>query len=75
MNDIKLMHEQEWREKLAKIKNIILMKPEQYKIGKKKKKIKRFLQIFWNEVEIKETKQRHFYKSEVIIQYGFHSKN
>lgn len=67
MNDIKLMHEQEWREKLAKIKNIILMKPEQYKIGKKKK-IKRFLQIFWNEVEIKETKQRHFYKSEVIIQ-------
>lgn len=36
MNDIKLMHEQEWREKLAKIKNIILMKPEQYKIGKKK---------------------------------------
>lgn len=42
MNDIKLMHEQEWREKLAKIKNIILMKPEQYKIGKKK--IKRFLQ-------------------------------
>lgn len=37
MNDIKLMHEQEWREKLAKIKNIILMKPEQYKIGKKKK--------------------------------------
>lgn len=73
MNDIKLMHEQEWREKLAKIKNIILMKPEQYKIGKKK--FKRFLQIFWNEVEIKETKQRHFYKSEVIIQYGFHSKN
>lgn len=66
MNDIKLMHEQERREKLAKIKNIILMKPEQYKIGKKK--IKRFLQIFWNEVEIKETKQRHFYKSEVIIQ-------
>lgn len=44
MNDIKLMHEQERREKLAKIKNIILMKPEQYKIGKKK--IKRFLQIF-----------------------------
>lgn len=43
MNDIKLMHEQEWREKLAKIKNIILMKPEHYKIGKKK--IKRFLQI------------------------------
>lgn len=37
MNDIKLMHEQERREKLAKIKNIILMKPEQYKIGKKKK--------------------------------------
>lgn len=73
MNDIKLMHEQEWREKLAKIKNIILMKQEQYKIGKKQ--IKRFLQIFWNEVEIKETKQRHFYKSEVIIQYGFHSKN
>lgn len=73
MNDIKLMHEQEWREKLAKIKNIILMKPEQYKIGKKK--LKRILQIFWNEVEIKETKQRHFYKSEVIIQYGFHSKN
>lgn len=73
MNDIKLMHVQEWREKLAKIKNIILMKPEQYKIGKKK--IKRFLQIFWNEVEIKETKQRQFYKSEVIIQYGFHSKN
>lgn len=36
MNDIKLMHVQEWREKLAKIKNIILMKPEQYKIGKKK---------------------------------------
>lgn len=36
MNDIKLMHEQERREKLAKIKNIILMKPEQYKIGKKK---------------------------------------
>lgn len=73
MNDIKLMHEQERREKLAKIKNIILMKPKQYKIGKKK--IKRILQIFWNEVEIKETKQRHFYKSEVIIQYGFHSKN
>lgn len=73
MNDIKLMHEQEWREKLAKIKNIILMKPEQYKIGKKK--LKRILQIFWNEVEIKETKQRHFYKSEVIIQYGFHSKH
>lgn len=73
MNDIKLMHEQERREKLAKIKNIILMKPEQYKIGKKK--IKRFLQIFWNEVEIKETKKRHFYKSEVIIQYGFQSKN
>lgn len=73
MNDIKLMHVQEWREKLAKIKNIILMKPEQYKIGKKK--LKRILQIFWNEVEIKETKQRHFYKSEVIIQYGFHSKN
>lgn len=70
MND----HVQEWREKLAKIKNIILMKPEQYKISKKKK-IKRFLQIFWNEVEIKETKQRHFYKSEVIIQYSFHSKN
>lgn len=45
MNDIKLMHEQERREKLAKIKNIILMKPEQYKIGQKKK-IKRFLQIF-----------------------------
>lgn len=42
MNDIKLMHVQEWREKLAKIKNVILMKPEQYKIGKKK--IKRFLQ-------------------------------
>lgn len=36
MNDIKLMHVQEWREKLAKIKNIILMKPEQYKIGKQK---------------------------------------
>lgn len=36
MNDIKLMHVQEWREKLAKIKNIILMKPEQYKISKKK---------------------------------------
>lgn len=46
MNDIKLMHEQEWKEKLAKMKIIILMKPEQYKIGKKKKKIKRFLQIF-----------------------------
>lgn len=45
MNDIKLMHVQEWREKLAKIKNIILMKPEQYKIGKKKKKIK---EIFTN---------------------------
>lgn len=35
MNDIKLMHEQEWKEKLAKMKIIILMKPEQYKIGKK----------------------------------------
>lgn len=46
MNDIKLMHEQEWREKLAKIKNIILMKPEQYKIGKKKKKLRDFYKYF-----------------------------
>lgn len=46
MNDIKLMHVQEWREKLAKIKNIILMKPEQYKIGKKKKKLRDFYKYF-----------------------------